>query len=67
MTTLKIVDCEFEEIEEVYISSTLFETLSMINQATEIFCGTDRLRFEKTEYLAIDFMNQEIEIQVKFE
>ncbi len=65
MTTVRIINCDFDEVEEVRVDSNLYETLSMINQTQDIMCGTERFRFEKTDYLAIDFINNAIEVQVK--
>jgi len=67
MTIIKIIDCNFDEVEEVCIENNLYETLSMLNQIQDIICCTERFRFEKTGYLAVDFMNNIIEVQVKFE
>lgn len=65
-TIIEIIDNNYEKIEICECKSSLFETLQIVNQATDIICGTNRLRFSKTGWMAVDFQKNKIDIQVDF-
>jgi hypothetical protein len=66
-TRINIIDENYEGVEVNLVNYTIPEVLTILEKTEDIKCGTERFRHPKTDYMAVDFLNNEIEIQVKFE
>ena len=66
MLEIVLLDSDFEEIESTLVQMSIQEAVELISKASEIAAGAGegRLRYEKTDWMAIDFKEGRIEVQL---
>jgi len=67
MLEIVLINSDFEEIESTFVQMSIQEAVEMISKASEIAAGEGRPRYEKTGWIAMDFKEGRIEVQLNTE
>lgn len=69
MLEIVLLNSDFEEIESTLVQMSIQEAVEMIGKASEITAETEHWRcsYEKTGWIAIDFKEGRIEVQLNTE
>lgn len=69
MLEIVLLNSDFEEMESTFIQMPILNAIEMADKISEFTVDTKegRLRFEKTGWIAVDFKENRVEIQLKTE